>query len=46
MNRCPHCGEYEVVITEHADLTDHLPDCPPSHDYCRNCDYGICCGEC
>jgi hypothetical protein len=46
MMRCPHCGEYEVVTVEHADLTGHEPGCPSSHSYCRNCDNGLCCGVC
>lgn len=39
MNRCYHCGEYEVVWVEHPG-TVHADE--NTHAYCRNCDNGIC----
>lgn len=44
---CPSCGQEELIIYEHPDEDedDHI-GCPRSHPYCRNCDYGLCCGNC
>lgn len=44
--RCPHCGEYEVVMLDHGRDWKAAGLPVRRHPYCRNCDYGLCSGEC
>ena len=44
--RCPHCGEYEVVWINHGKGWKKAGYGKKRHHYCRNCDFGLCSGEC
>jgi hypothetical protein len=50
MNKCPSCGEYEVIVLPHDPETGATEMTPEQikadegfgHPYCRNCDWGVC----
>lgn len=44
MNRCPHCGEYDMTWINHNGVSAEDPafDEAKIHAYCQNCDNGVC----
>lgn len=44
--RCSSCGEYEGITVDHGPGWAFHGYATRRHTVCRNCDYGLCSGEC